>query len=97
MKSPRKRRGACAAAHSPPRDAATGRFDTESAVLQRLERVRSTLGPWEGCGISGNNPPTDLHKDKPGHPKRVDIPGRSPVPDLQTETHKDLQSIGFGH
>ncbi|XP_078297012.1 uncharacterized protein LOC132679352 [Panthera onca] len=58
MKSPRKRRGARAAAHSPtPRRRAgwvtASRFDTEPAILRSLERARFTSGAWEGCGISG--------------------------------------------
>lgn len=76
MKSPRKRRGARAAALSTRRAAPPGRrrqirhrAPAGPGTRQRPGKAGSTRGAREGCGVSGSPLRTALHHNASGHPK----------------------------
>lgn len=101
MKSPRKRRGARAAAHSPPptrRPVATSRFDTKSREDPESLRAPRGLTPqWAHrraarSQVESPHPHqrTDLHDYA-----SVGLQGRSSIRHMLTETHEDLQNTGL--
>lgn len=98
MKSPRKRRGARAAAHSASRDAAPA-DSTQNAgrtghPLETSAGLAPLGSPGRTAGFRGALLRTDLRKGASDR-SRVDIQGRSSIRETQTEAHKPFQSIGL--
>lgn len=102
MKSPRKRRGARAAAHSTRRNAAPARrrqirHENPGRTREPSALLQGWLAPPGAPGRAAGSQGAPCEQRRAGMAQAtptVDIQGRSSLRAVQTETHADLQCIG---